>query len=128
MPRKKAKTTKSRYIPAIWKQEILRRQRQKCAGKECVKLSGKKAPVNIMSNFDHIRPVGMNGANQPSNIQVLCPTCHAYKTRKDRYRIAQWKKKQGKKPVRKKPRRRKKETDIFGLSKIKLLKPPKIKF
>ncbi len=124
--KKKTKTTVRQPIPKVWKEKILIKQRKKCAGKECQKLSGRKAPIDIMAHFDHKKPLAMGGSHTLSNIQGLCPTCHATKTREDRYKIAQWKKKQKiKKPKRKK--RRKSSTNPFGV-KIPEYKPPKFKW
>jgi len=122
--KKKIKTTIRQHIPIEWKTKILNTQRKKCAGKECVKLSGRKAPIDIYSNFDHIKPLAMKGKHQISNIQGLCLTCHAKKTRADRYKISQWKKKQkNKKPTRKKKKR--KSSNPYGdlIPKITIPKP-----
>jgi hypothetical protein len=85
------KTENNRYIPVQWKQEIIMKQRSYCASPNCAKLhNGKKMKVNMNANFDHIRPLAMNGKNTKSNIQALCPGCHAVKTREDRDRIKRW--------------------------------------
>ena len=97
--------TERKHIPKLWKEKILNKQRNYCAGKDCAKLHhGKKMKVDMYSNFDHIRPLAMDGKNILSNIQGLCATCHQAKTRADRLRIKKWK--EGKKPVRKKPRKK----------------------
>lgn len=75
------------------KDDILERQSGKCAGKNCAKHHGKKLPVNIRSHFDHIKPLALRGKDSPSNIQALCANCHQEKTREDRKRIAEAKKK-----------------------------------
>lgn len=102
--KKKIKASVRQHIPKVWKEKILIKQRKKCAGKECQKLSGRKAPIDIMTHFDHKKPLAMGGSHTLSNIQGLCPTCHASKTREDRHKISEWKNKQKKK----KPTRRKK--------------------
>lgn len=77
----------------------MERQHNKCAGQYCVKRYGKKDPVGMIANFDHIKPLAMNGPHVPSNIQALCLLCHGYKTRSDSVRISKWKKKN--KPTKK---------------------------
>lgn len=71
------------------KDTILQRQKGLCAGKNCSKLhNGKKMPVNIRNNFDHIKPLALGGKDILSNIQALCANCHQLKTREDRKKIA----------------------------------------
>ena len=95
---KKKSKTRSRYIPKIWKEKILKKQRNFCAGKDCAKLhNGRKLKIDMYSHFDHIRPLGMNGDHKISNIQALCPGCHQAKKREDRHKISEWKKKYEKK-------------------------------
>jgi len=85
---------KSRHIPASWKEQIIKKQRGYCASKDCAKLHhGKKMKITMRSNFDHIKPLAMNGKHIQSNVQALCPGCHSAKTRADRAKIAEWKKK-----------------------------------
>lgn len=50
-------------------------QRGKCAG--CRK------KLNGSYHVDHIIPVSRGGANYPSNLQLLCPSCNLTKGRKD---------------------------------------------
>lgn len=93
-PKKEKKSSKREYIPMIWRDKILMRQSNKCAGKDCAKLhNGKKLMVNNRSDFDHIKPLALDGKNVLSNLQALCPGCHRLKTREDRYNISQKKKK-----------------------------------
>ncbi len=33
-----------------------------------------------LTEFDHVVPVALGGSNEPSNGQLLCPTCHRWKT------------------------------------------------
>lgn len=102
-----------KHIHKSWKEKILKKQHNYCAGKNCAKLHhGKKMKVEMYSHFDHIRPLAMNGKNILSNIQALCATCHQAKTREDRVRIKKWKEKHG----------------LYGGIRIKPIKPPKIKF
>jgi len=126
--RKKTNASIRQHIPRLWKEKILIKQRKKCAGKECVKLSGRKAPIDIMAHFDHIKPVAMDGPHRISNIQGLCPTCHASKTREDRYKISQWKKKGTKKTAkRKQSRKESNKSFTFPQYEIPRYKPPNFK-
>ena len=101
------------HIPKLWKENIIKEQRGYCAGKNCARLHrGRKMKVDMYSQFDHIRPTGMDGKNIPSNIQALCPGCHSAKTREDRLRIKKWKEKHN-------------DNDIWKPPKFK---PPKFKF
>lgn len=61
------------------KNEVLFNQRNECAGCE------KPLDIRIV-NFDHRCPLSQGGTDDPSNIQALCPKCHAKKTRDDRMR------------------------------------------
>ncbi|MBI2550316.1 HNH endonuclease [Candidatus Woesearchaeota archaeon] len=97
------------------KDKILERQRGKCAGKNCAKRHGKRMPVNIRSNFDHIKPLALRGKDITSNIQALCANCHQEKTREDRKAIA--KAKNGSGRTKQPP-----EHGIFGQPIIKLPK------
>ena len=85
---KKITSTKRGTLYVADKEEILLRQKGKCAGKTCSKEHGKKMPVNIRSHFDHIKPLALGGKDIVSNIQALCANCHQKKTRKDRKKIA----------------------------------------
>lgn len=61
-------------IPFCYKQRVLERQKNKC---------------NICSMFldiydiDHIIPFCVERIHRISNLQALCPTCHARKTRNE---------------------------------------------
>ena len=93
----KPKKKKRESIPAFWKEEILIRQNNKCAGKRCAKIhNGKKLPVNVNNNFDHIKALGLGGKHIKSNIQALCPGCHSLKSKEDAHKMAQAKKKKKK--------------------------------
>jgi len=72
------------------KDKILQRQKGLCAGKDCKKIhNGKRIPINIRNNFDHIIPLKLGGKDNISNMQGLCANCHQLKTREDRKLIAQ---------------------------------------
>ncbi|PIN89134.1 hypothetical protein COU60_04690 [Candidatus Pacearchaeota archaeon CG10_big_fil_rev_8_21_14_0_10_34_76] len=76
------------------KDKILQRQKGLCAGKDCKKEhNGKRVPINIRSNFDHVKPLALGGKDILSNLQALCPNCHQFKTREDRKMISLRKKK-----------------------------------
>jgi len=79
---------------------LMERQKGKCASKNCVKYNGKKQSVHSISNLDHIIPIKLwelmkkkGDVNMRSNIQLLCPNCHARKTAEDRKRIAKYQEK-----------------------------------
>lgn len=100
---KENKISERGSIPMIWRDKILMRQKNKCAGKECAKIhNGKKLMVNNRSDFDHIKPLALGGKHELNNIQALCPGCHRLKTREDRYNISQKNKKTKSNPTSKK--------------------------
>lgn len=87
------KSAKRMKLTKADEDKILKRQKYKCAGKRCNKdLS--KIPVH----FDHKKPLALGGSDTLRNIQALCPTCHAIKTRKDRDKIAKKKRKKKERP------------------------------
>ncbi|MBT3297920.1 HNH endonuclease [archaeon] len=93
-PKKEKKISTREHIPMIWKDKILMKQNNKCAGKDCAKLhNGKKLMVNNRNDFDHIKPLALGGKNVLNNLQALCPGCHRFKTREDRYNISKKNKK-----------------------------------
>ena len=65
-------------IPFHYKQTVLLRQKHKC---------------NVCSVFldvydiDHIVPYRIHPVHKLSNLQALCPTCHARKTRRETYHL-----------------------------------------
>ncbi len=75
------------------KDKILQKQKGLCSGKDCKRLhNNKRMPVNIRSNFDHIKPLALGGKDNLSNLQALCANCHQLKTREDKKLIAMKKK------------------------------------
>ena len=63
--------TRRKSIPAGTKREVLNRQLGVCA--KC----GSAGPLE----FDHIHAVWNGGGDEADNLQALCETCHAHKTR-----------------------------------------------
>lgn len=78
--------------------------------------------VDMYSQFDHIRPAGMDGKNIPSNIQALCPGCHSAKTREDRLRIKKWKEKHKPKTDKEPPKKEMVTVTTLTGRKIRVLK------
>lgn len=119
-PEKIITPTKREHIHTLWKEKIVKKQRGYCACKNCAKEhNGKKKKIDIYSNFDHIRPLALGGKNILSNLQGLCPLCHMAKTREDRLKISQYRKKHGikstsKKTVTKKSPKMVTVEDMFG--------------
>lgn len=61
-------------IPNTLKQSVLKRQNYKC----------KKCSVFLdVYDIDHIVPYRVDPVHRLSNLQALCPTCHARKTRRE---------------------------------------------
>jgi 5-methylcytosine-specific restriction enzyme A len=56
-----------------FKEMVLEKSKQKCAGCKCC-LKAKKYDI------DHIRPLANGGTNQIDNLQALCKSCHQDKT------------------------------------------------
>tara|TARA_Y100000034_G_C6584390_1_gene253609 strand:+ start:150 stop:554 length:405 start_codon:yes stop_codon:yes gene_type:complete len=99
---KSSKKIRREAIPMIWRDKILVKQKNLCVGKDCENLhNGKKLLVNNRSDFDHKKPLALGGKHLLSNLQALCPGCHRLKTREDRYKISQQKKKIPKKKIKK---------------------------
>ena len=123
------KEKKSRYIPTLWKEEIIEKQHKKCIGKDCAKEhGGKKKDITIYADFDHDIPLAMEGKNIKSNIKAYCHDCHARKTRKDRERIKKWKeKKKGKKKKGRKRKTQKQKQVKINIPKVPY-NPPLYKF
>jgi len=70
---------------------IAQYQNQYIFGQVRCKMCGRLFPIDIME-VDHIKPLSKGGTDQPSNLQLLCPTCNrrkgrkAHKTRNSAYR------------------------------------------
>ena len=105
--------TKRQNIPMIWKDNILRKQKNLCASKICKELHQKRTKmlINNRSDFDHIKPLALGGKHTESNIQGLCPGCHRQKTRNDRYKISKARKEGSLGPVKKTTKKSKKKIE-----------------
>lgn len=71
-------------IRSAIKKNIAYKQEYKC------KICSKLLPPS--HQCDHIVPHSISNDNNESNLQILCPTCHANKTLFEQYRIGQYKK------------------------------------
>ena len=72
---------RKRLLSAADKKRIAAKQGWKC--RRC----GRTLPVRY--HADHIKEFSDGGSDRESNIQVLCPNCHAEKTETDRHRKKQ---------------------------------------
>lgn len=72
------KPKRKRTLTQTDKKSIAHKQDWKC--KKC----GKSLPVGY--HVDHIKEFSAGGSDNPSNLQALCPNCHAEKTENDRRR------------------------------------------
>ena len=68
-------------IPTHYKQAVLRRQKNKC-----------KVCCNVLDvyDIDHIVPYRVCREHKLSNLQALCPNCHARKTRSEAKHLAEY--------------------------------------
>ena len=83
------KTQKRKRLTEDEKFKILERQGHRCAW------CGKPLTYGRV-HFDHKKPLALGGSDTLRNIQALCPECHHIKTKEDRRKIAEAKKKQKK--------------------------------
>jgi hypothetical protein len=84
----------SRYIPEATKLQVLERQKNRCNNnpiKPALNLNDYHCPIWQLYGgefdqagwqFDHIDELAMTHNNDASNIQALCPSCHAVKTKR----------------------------------------------
>jgi hypothetical protein len=68
-------------IPSHYKQAVLRRQKHKC--NVC-------SDVLDVYDIDHVVPYRVCREHRLSNLQALCPTCHARKTRSEARYLAEY--------------------------------------
>ncbi|MEM3580519.1 MAG: HNH endonuclease signature motif containing protein [Candidatus Bathyarchaeia archaeon] len=99
----KPKRDSRRAFTATQKKEILYQQDNKCA--RCHKPLDPRA-----THFHHIKPWSAGGRTITVNGAAVCANCHEIITHKERLKKVD------------KKRRRKKESDIFDLSKVKSLR------
>ena len=136
--RRKKRTKKKkveRHTYRIDRKELLLKQKGMCAYKRCPQLheGRKRQSVTVNSHLDHKISVklwelkGLDGnVNKPSNLQLLCPTCHEHKTAEDAKKIAKYKEEHGikrRKRVAKRRTKRKKSQSMYDFS-----NPIKFKF
>lgn len=107
---------------------LLRKQKGWCANPKCAKLNRVRGRVTTLRNLDHKYPISLwklsnkkGNPNAISNLQLLCPNCHANKTALDSKKLSLYKKKHGikttkKKVVKKKRKRRSGNTGLAGLN------------
>ena len=75
------KKKRKRTLTAADKKRIAANQKWKC--KRC----GKPLPARF--HVDHIKEFSEGGSDRESNLQALCPNCHAEKTEHDRHKKKQ---------------------------------------
>ncbi len=66
----RVRSSSSRYIPKVVKQEVFKRDQGQCSfvSKEGIRCCERK-----ILHFDHIHPFGKGGLTQTSNLRLLCP-------------------------------------------------------
>ena len=72
---------RKRSLTAADKKRIAAKQNWKC--KKC------KRPLPVRFHIDHVKECSGGGSDRESNLQALCPNCHAEKTEHDRHRKKQ---------------------------------------
>lgn len=72
---------RKRTLTAADKKRIAAKQGWKC--RRC----GKPLPARF--HIDHIKEFSAGGSDRESNLQALCPNCHAEKTEEDRHKKKQ---------------------------------------
>lgn len=102
-PKKKRK----RKLTSADKKRIAAKQGYKC--KKC------RVGFGVVYHIDHIKPHSEGGSDRESNLQALCPNCHAEKTEHDRHKKRQQK-------IRQKERAEKSD-HILGMGYIPKAKP-----
>lgn len=76
-----ASKKRKRSLTAADKKRIAAKQNWKC--KNCKHL------LPVRHHIDHIKEFSGGGSDRESNLQALCPNCHAEKTEHDRHRKKQ---------------------------------------
>ena len=88
---------RKRTLTSADKKRIAAKQQWKC--KKCKRL------LPVRYHVDHIKEFSVGGSDRDSNLQALCPDCHAEKTEADRHR---------KKQVKIREKEREKSSGILG--------------
>lgn len=86
--RTRKKVKKRVSLTSSDRDKVLRRQNYKCAGRGC-----DKDLTRTVQFYDHVKAIALGGPDILDNIQALCGTCNAEKTRRDRDKIAKRKRK-----------------------------------
>ena len=74
---------RQRFAKGLERDIVLARQKRRCAGCQTALFDG-----NI--DIDHIVPWCLSKDTSLSNLQALCPSCHAYKSRKYDHQAVQF--------------------------------------
>lgn len=82
------KTNKREPISKSQKNEVLARQKNRCA--RCRRLLDMRA-----THFDHVKEVYKGGKSRIDNLQALCANCHNVKTHEEKLKKVENRRKQG---------------------------------
>lgn len=77
-PHEPVEPTERRKLRSHEREAILDRQAYRCAGRDC-STNLRIWPFEV----DHVIPLWMGGADEPSNMEALCLPCHKVKTAAD---------------------------------------------
>jgi 5-methylcytosine-specific restriction endonuclease McrA len=84
------------------------KQKGWCANPGCAKINRIKQKVTTLKDLDHKFPIKLweimdkkGDPNNLKNLQLLCPSCHRFKTALDRKKISLYKREHGLKSVKK---------------------------
>ena len=126
---------KDLFAPPKRKRTLTPADKKRIAAKQNWKCKKCKSPLTAGYRIDHIKEFASGGSDKPSNLQALCPNCHAEKTENDRHKkrmkkIRQKERKEsggifGGSDLFGQPPKRRKSDDIFGMG--DLLGEPKSK-
>ena len=134
--RKRKPATKKKKLIQQFKRKVytidfyylMQKQKGLCANRDCAKLNRVRQPVSSFRDIDHKIPIRLwelmrksGNPNARSNLQLLCPSCHRYKTAKDRKKIALYRKKHGIETKKKKKKEEKVRAIVDALGRTKLV-------